>query len=67
MLQGQRFGGVHGIREISSSQTCLLPTAQARSTYCIHRRIGIVQKIPLFNPPIVCRMECCTCANHIDK
>lgn len=25
MLQGQHFGGVHGIREISSSQTCPLP------------------------------------------
>jgi len=64
MLQGQHFGGVRGIREISSSQTCSLPTAQARSTYCIHRRIGIIQKILLFNPPIVPNGVLYLCKSH---
>ena len=41
-----------------------LPTAQARSTYCIHRRIGIVQKIPLFNPPIVPNGVLYLCKSH---
>ena len=41
-----------------------VPTAQARSTYCIHRRIGIVQKILLFNPPIVPNGVLYLCKSH---
>ena len=63
-VQGQDFGGYmeYGRSVLLRRDPC--PRHRARSAYCIHRRIGIVQKIPLFTPPIVPNGVLYLCKSH---